>query len=377
MNIRPYIERLVSKRGSDLFITSDLRPTMKIHGQMVHLDDKPLTEKEAKHAILGLMDNGLADEFITTKEANFAYEIQGLGRFRISAYFHRSNCGMVIRHISDQIPPFDSLGLDSAIKPFIMGKRGLILVVGSTGHGKSTSLAAMLNYRNQNASGHIISIEDPIEFIHVHQKSIFTQREVGIDTDSYRVALKHALRQAPDVLCLSEIRDAETMKMALEFAQTGHLCLATLHANSANQALDRIIHLFPKAQQSQIWLELSLNLKAIIGQQLVPKANGQGRALALEVLVNAPVISNLIRKGEIESLKEYMSRKNQYGMRTFDQSLFELTTSGQVDYQEAIRHADSVNDLRLLVKLSKQTDSSKSGFMPMAMTPKEPPSLDL
>jgi twitching motility protein PilU len=296
-------------------------------------------------------------ELAETHECNFAISARGVGRFRVSAFYQRNLVGMVLRRIETQIPTIEDLKLPEVLKQLSMSKRGLVLFVGGTGAGKSTSLAAMIGQRNKNSQGHIISIEDPIEFIHQHQGCIVTQREVGIDTESFEVALKNTLRQAPDVIMIGEVRTRETMDYAVAFAETGHLCLATLHANNANQALDRIIHFFPADRHDQVWMDLSLNLRAIVAQQLVPTPDGKGRRVVIEVLINTPLAADLIRKGEVHELKNLMKRSNEQGMQTFDQALYQLYSNGEITYEDALAHADSANDLRLMIKLGSETDA--------------------
>jgi twitching motility protein PilU len=304
------------------------------------------------------MNEKQRNEFLEKKELNFAVSARGIGRFRASAFYQRNLAGMVLRRIETKIPQVDELGLPEIIKELAMTKRGLIIFVGATGTGKSTSLASMIGHRNQNSKGHIISIEDPIEFIHQHQGCIITQREVGIDTESFEVALKNTLRQAPDVILIGEVRSRETMDHAIAFAETGHLCLCTLHANNANQALDRIIHFFPADRHRQLWMDLSLNLKAIVAQQLIPTPDGNGRRACLEIMINTPLAQDLIRKGEVSELKELMKRSTELGMQTFDQALYALYDAGEITYEDALLHADSPNDLRLMIKLASETDSN-------------------
>jgi twitching motility protein PilU len=303
------------------------------------------------------MNEGQRAEFLKTKELNFAISARGIGRFRCSAFYQRNLAGMVLRRIETNIPSVDSLGLPEIIKELAMTKRGLIIFVGATGTGKSTSLAAMVGHRNKNSKGHIISIEDPIEFIHQHQGCIITQREVGLDTESFESALKNTLRQAPDVILIGEVRSRETMEHAVAFAETGHLCLCTLHANNANQALDRILHFFPADRHQQLWMDLSLNLKAMVAQQLIPTPDGKSRRACIEILLNTPLASDLIRKGKVSDLKELMKKSNEIGMQTFDQALYELYDAGEITYEDALAHADSANDLRLLIKLASESDS--------------------
>jgi len=349
---------MVEKGASDLFITAGVPPSIKVNGKIMPATTTPLPPEKAREVVLGVMNEKQRREFLENKELNFAISARGIGRFRASAFYQRNLAGMVLRRIETTIPNVDDLGLPDVIKDLAMTKRGLILFVGATGTGKSTSLAAMIGHRNQNSKGHIISIEDPIEFIHQHQGCIITQREVGIDTDSFETALKNTLRQAPDVILIGEVRTRETMEHAIAFSETGHLCLATLHANNANQALDRIIHFFPADRHRQLWMDLSLNLRGIVAQQLIPTPDGQGRRACLEVLLNTPLASDLIRKGEVSELKELMKKSTELGMQTFDQALYELYDAGEITYEDALSYADSPNDLRLMIKLGSETDAA-------------------
>ncbi len=351
MDFEGLLKFMVSKRASDLFITAGVPPCMKINGKIVPVTQRELAPEKAREVVLSVMNEEQRRDFARTRECNFAISASGIGRFRVSAFQQRNNVGMVLRRIEMRIPTTEELRLPEVIKQLAMTKRGLIIFVGATGTGKSTSLAAMIGYRNRNSTGHIITIEDPIEFIHSHEKCIVTQREVGIDTENFEVALKNTLRQAPDVILIGEVRTAETMDYAVAFAETGHLALCTLHANNANQALDRILHFFPKEKHNQVLLDLSLNLRAIVAQQLIPTPDGAGRRPAIEVLINTPLVSDHIRKGEVHMLKELMKRSNELGMQTFDQSLFKLFKAGDITYEDALHHADSANDLRLLIKL--------------------------
>lgn len=351
------LKTMVEKGASDLFITAGLPPSIKLHGRVAPLSTTPLTPEKSRELVMGVMNENQREEFLRTKELNFAISARGIGRFRCSAFYQRNLAGMVLRRIETNIPSVDGLGLPEIIKELAMTKRGLIIFVGATGTGKSTSLAAMIGHRNRNSKGHIISIEDPIEFIHQHQGCIITQREVGLDTESFEVALKNTLRQAPDVILIGEVRSRETMEHAIAFAETGHLCLCTLHANNANQALDRILHFFPADRHQQLWMDLSLNLKAMIAQQLIPTPDGNGRRACLEVLLNTPLASDLIRKGAVSDLKELMKKSTEVGMQTFDQALYELYDAGEITYEDALAHADSANDLRLLIKLASESDS--------------------
>tara|TARA_Y100001956_G_scaffold12442_1_gene11657 strand:- start:2082 stop:3152 length:1071 start_codon:yes stop_codon:yes gene_type:complete len=329
---------------------------MKVHGKILPVTKTPLSPEQTRETVLGVMTEAQRREFAENRECNFAISARGIGRFRVSAFYQRNLVGMVLRRIEINIPTMEELRLPDVLKQLAMTKRGLVIFVGATGTGKSTSLASMIGYRNKHSSGHIISIEDPIEFIHQHQNCIVTQREVGIDTDSFEVALKNTLRQAPDVILIGEVRTKETMDHAVAFAETGHLCLATLHANNANQALDRIIHFFPNEMHQQVWMDLSLNLKAIVAQQLIPTPDGKGRRAAIEVLLNTPLAADMIRKGEVHELKPLMARSNEVGMQTFDQALYKLYSTGEITYEDALAHADSANDLRLMIKLGSETD---------------------
>lgn len=357
MDFERLLALMVEKGASDLFITAGVPPSMKLNGRVVPVTTTPLSPEKARETVLSVMNDKQRHEFLETKELNFAVSARGIGRFRCSAFYQRNLAGMVLRRIETNIPKIDDLGLPEIIKELAMTKRGLIMFVGATGTGKSTSLAAMIGHRNRNSKGHIISIEDPIEFIHQHQGCIVTQREVGIDTESFEVALKNTLRQAPDVILIGEVRSRETMEHAIAFAETGHLCLCTLHANNANQALDRIIHFFPADRHRQLWMDLSLNLKGIVAQQLIPTPDGQGRRACLEVMLNTPLAADLIRKGDVVELKALMTKSSELGMQTFDQALFELYDQGEITYEDALSYADSPNDLRLMIKLASETDS--------------------
>lgn len=371
MDIEKLLKLVVIKKASDLFITAGFPPSIKLEGHLIPVTKTPLTATEAKELVLGVMDEKQRLEFELKQECNFAIAKVGIGRFRVSAFQQRNQSGMVLRRIEEKIPSIEELKLPRILKDLTMIKRGLVILVGATGTGKSTTLASMLGYRNENETGHIISIEDPIEFIHQHRKCIVTQREVGIDTKSYEVALKNTLRQAPDVIMIGEIRSQDTMQYALNFAETGHLCLATLHANNANQALDRILHFFPPEHHHQVWMDLSLNLKGIVAQQLIPALDGAGRRPAIEVLLNTPLAQDMIRKGDVHALKELMKKSRELGMQTFDQALFDLYNSGEISYEEAIRHADSANDLRLMIKLGSEVDENylteRSGKLTLQM----------
>ncbi len=345
---------MVSKGGSDLFITAGFPPAIKIDGRMTPVSSQPLTAAHTADLARAIMNDKQTAGFELTKEANFAISPGDLGRFRVSAFVQMSSVGMVLRTITTQIPKFEDLALPEVLKDVIMSKRGLVIMVGATGSGKSTTLAAMVGYRNENSYGHIITIEDPVEFVHPHRNCVITQREVGVDTDSFEAALKNSLRQAPDVIQIGEIRDRETMEHAIAFAETGHLCLATLHANSANQALDRIINFFPEERRQQLLMDLSLNLRGLISQRLIPKKEDKGRVVAMEIMLNSPLISDLIFKGEVHEIKEIMKKSRELGMQTFDQALFDLYELDKISYEDALRNADSVNDLRLTIKLNSK-----------------------
>ena len=342
---------MLSKNGSDLFITSDFPPAFKIDGKVTPVSNQPLSAAHTIDLARAIMSDKQSAEFEATKECNFAINPGGMGRFRVSAFMHQGKVGMVMRTITTAIPKFEDLGLPEQLKDVAMTKRGLVIMVGATGSGKSTSLAAMIGYRNANSYGHIITIEDPIEYVHPHGNCIITQREIGLDTDDWGVALKNTLRQAPDVIQIGEIRERETMDFAIAFAETGHLCLATLHANSANQALDRIINFFPEERRAQLLMDLSLNLKGIISQRLLPVKGKKGRVAAIEILLNSPLISDLIFKGDVHEIKEIMKKSRELGMQTFDQALFDLHEDDMITYEDALRNADSVNELRLAIKL--------------------------
>jgi len=355
MEVNEMLIKMAEKKASDLFVTAGVAPCIKVHGRLQPVDETPLTPERTRELVMSIMNESQRKEFVRTHECNFAISSRGVGRFRVSAFYQRNLAGMVLRRIETKIPSTEELLLPPIVNDLAMTKRGLIIFVGATGTGKSTSLAAMIGHRNRNASGHIITIEDPIEFVHQHHKSIVTQREVGIDTESFDVALKNTLRQAPDVILIGEIRTRQTMEHAVVFAETGHLCLATLHANNANQALDRIQNFFPHEARDQLWMDLSLNLKAMIAQQLVPTVDGQGRRAAIEVLVNTPLVSDMIRKGEVHALKELMERSREHGMQTFDQALYDLYCEGSISYENALAYADSQNNLRLMIKMGTQT----------------------
>jgi twitching motility protein PilU len=348
---------MISKRGSDLFITAGFPPAIKIDGKIIPQSNQVLTPQHTAELVRAVMNDRQAAEFESTKECNFAISPAGIGRFRTNAFVQQGRIGMVCRTIAQKIPTLDELGLPAVLKDIAMSKRGLVIFVGGTGTGKTTSLAALVDYRNENSYGHIITLEDPIEYVHAHKNCVVTQREVGIDTDSWEAGLKNTLRQAPDVILMGEVRDRETMDYAIAFAETGHLCLATLHANSANQAIDRIINFFPEDRRQQLLMDLSLNLRGMVSQRLVPMKERKGRVPAVEVLLNSPLISDLIFKGEIAEIKDLMKRSRELGMQTFDQSLFDLFEENLIGYEDALRNADSINDLRLQIKLnSKHSD---------------------
>ncbi|HAT50201.1 MAG: PilT/PilU family type 4a pilus ATPase [Nitrospirae bacterium] len=353
------LKAMKSKGGSDLFITSGFPPACKLDGIMTPLTNQALETKDANMLVRSIMNDRQIKDFDATRECNFAISPPGIGRFRVNAFVQQGRSGMVLRTITTDIPNFEQLGLPPVLKDVIMAKTGLVLVVGGTGSGKSTTLAAMIGLRNQESHGHIITIEDPIEYVHPHINCLITQREVGVDTDSWHVALKNTLRQAPNVILIGEIRDQETMEHAINFAETGHLALSTLHANNANQALDRIINLFPSEKRQQLLMDLSLNIRAIISQRLLRKKTG-GRVAAIEILLNSPLISELIFKGEVHGIKEVMGRSNEMGMKTFDQALFDLYEADLINYEEAMRSADSANELRLKIKLEGKAAKGKS-----------------
>jgi twitching motility protein PilU len=342
---------MLSKKASDMFITAGFPPAMKIDGKMTPVSPQVLSAQQAREIARSIMNDKQTSEFDASNECNFAIGIPGVARFRVNAFVQRGSVGLVFRTITTKIPKFEDLGLPEVLKEIVMSKRGLVIFVGGTGSGKSTSLAAMIGYRNENSYGHIITIEDPVEFVHDHKNCVITQREVGVDTENWHIALKNTLRQAPDVILIGEIRDRETMDYAIAFAETGHLCMATLHANSTNQALDRIINFFPEERRQQLLMDLSLNIRSIISQRLIPKIDGVGRVAAIEILINSPLISDLIFKGDVHSIKEIIAKSNELGMQTFDQALFHLLEQGLISYDDALRNADSVNDLRLRVKL--------------------------
>lgn len=361
---RQYLHGLLSKMqeegGSDLFITAGAPPCMRLHGKITPITEKKMTPQQTLALTTSVMEEKEQIEFEATRECNFAISVPDVARFRVNAFVQRGSSGMVIRIIGFEVPSFDKLNLPVVLKDVAMTTRGLVIFVGGTGSGKSTSLAALIDYRNENSQGHIITIEDPVEFVHKHKGCLVTQREVGTDTESFSIALKNTLRQAPDVILIGEIRDEHTMEHAIAFAETGHLCLATLHANNTNQAMDRIINFFPEERRNQLLLDLSLNLKAVVSQRLLSTPGGDGRRAAVEILLNTPLMSELIKKGEIHEMKELVKKSREQGMKTFDEAIFELIKVGEVTMEEGMRNADSVNDLRLRIKL----DESGRGVVP-------------
>jgi twitching motility protein PilU len=350
------LRRMVEKKGSDLFITAGFPPAIKIDGEIRPQSDRALTSEQSSSMVRAIMNDRQTKEFDATKEANFAIAPPGIGRFRVSAFIQQGSTGAVVRTITAKIPTFDELELPPILKDVVLSKRGLAIIVGGTGSGKSTTLAAMVGYRNEKTRGHIVTIEDPVEYVHAHKGCVVTHREVGVDCDNWHIALKNTLRQAPDVILIGEIRDRETMEYCIQFAETGHLVLATLHANSSNQALDRIINFFPEERREQLLMDLSLNVRALISQRLIPRESGAGRMAAMEIMLHSPLIADLIFKGEVAKIKEVMSRSNRQGMKTFDQALFELYENGVVSYEDALRNADSKNELRLRVKLESKRE---------------------
>src|ERR1043166_864779 len=357
--VNDLLRLMISRNGSDLFLTAEFPPAIKVDGKVSKVSPQPLTGAHTITLARAIMNDKQAAEFDRTKEGNFAISPQGIGRFRVNAFVQQGQVGLVLRTIPQTLPTIDSLNLPQVLKDVAMTKRGLVIFVGATGSGKSTSLAAMVDYRNENSFGHIITIEDPVEFVHPHKNCIITQREVGIDTDGWGLALKNMMRQAPDVILMGEIRDRETMDHAVAFAETGHLCMATLHANSANQALDRIINFFPEERRAQLLMDLSLNLKALVSQRLLPRQEGKGRIAAVEILLNTPLISELIFKGEVSEIKSLITKSRELGMQTFDQALFDLFEADMITYEDALRNADSVNDLRLRIKLESKNAKNR------------------
>ena len=354
------LRRVVERKASDLFITAGFPPAVKVDGEIRPQSDRKLSPEESAMLVRSIMNDRQSREFDATKECNFAISPLGIGRFRVSAFMQMGQVGCVIRLINANIPSFEELDLPPVLREVVLSKRGLVIIVGGTGSGKSTTLAAMVGYRNEQTRGHIVTIEDPVEFVHPHKGCVVTHREVGVDTDSWQAALKNTLRQAPDVILIGEIRDRETMEYGIQFAETGHLVLATLHANSSNQALDRIINFFPEERREQVLMDLSLNLRGLISQRLVPREGGEGRIAATEIMLNSPLIQDLIFKGKVAEIKEVMSRSNRMGMKTFDQCLFDLYESAYISYEDAMRNADSKNELRLRVKLESKRDSRQA-----------------
>ena len=367
MDIEDLLVRMVKEGASDGFITAGAPPSIKVDGEIHPMFDAPLTEQETRELVLSTLRKDQQEDFQKHHECNYAMSSESLGRFRASAFMQRGKYGLVVRRIQSEIPTVDELGLPPIIKELAMTKRGLVIFVGATGTGKSTSLAAVVGYRNHNSRGHIISIEDPIEYIHEHAGCIITQREVGMDTESFDVALKNTLRQAPDVILIGEVRTAETMRQALTFAETGHLCLCTLHANNANQALDRIQSFFPPEMFNQVWMDLSLNLKAMVAQQLLPRKDGKGRTPVVEVLLNSPLIAEYIRKGEVHLIKELMAKSTELGMQTLDQALVKAYKDGLIDKEEALRFADSANDVRLKIKMHERGEFGSGDGLGLAV----------
>ena len=357
------LKKMVAKEGSDLFITAGFPPAIKIDGEIHKAAEQNLTPAQSAVVIRAIMNDKQAKQFDATQECNFAIYPQGIGRFRVSAFVQQGQVGAVIRRIVTEIPTIEDLDLPPALNDIVMTKRGLVILVGATGSGKSTTLAAMIGYRNANSRGHIVTIEDPIEYMHPHNRCVVTQREVGVDTESWHAALKNTLRQAPDVILIGEIRDKETMEFGIQFAETGHLCLATMHANNANQALDRVINFFPHEKRNQLLMDLSLNIKAIVSQRLLPRESGAGRIAAVEIMLQTPLISDLIFRGEIAALKDVMKKSDRLGMQTFDQALFDLFERGVISYEDALKNADSKNEIRLRVKL----ESKRAATDPMAV----------
>ncbi|GLX81511.1 PilT/PilU family type 4a pilus ATPase [Thalassotalea eurytherma] len=371
------LKKMVDEKASDMFVTAKLPVSAKINGELQPIDMHVLSSDDALNLVHSAMNAKQKEQFDLEKECNFAISIDDIGRFRVSAFWQRDMAGMVIRRIVTEIPDADELGLPSVLKDVVMSKRGLVLFVGGTGTGKSTSMAALIGYRNKNSRGHILTIEDPVEFVHEHQKSMITQREVGLDTESFDAALKSSLRQAPDVILIGEIRSQEIMEHALSFAETGHLCIATLHANNANQAIDRIMHLVPAEQHGKLLFDLALNLRGIIAQQLIPTKDGNGRVAAIEILLNSPYIAELIKKGQVGEIKEVMEKSTEQGMQTFDQALFTLYQRGMINYADALHHADSPNDLRLMIKLRTNDQGGTGALSGVTLSGLEPDKDDM
>ncbi|WDD97910.1 PilT/PilU family type 4a pilus ATPase [Thalassomonas actiniarum] len=374
MTFHDLLRKMIQEDASDMFVSAKLAVSAKINGELQPIHDEILSPEEALGLVHDAMTEKQKQEFDESKECNFAISVDGIGRFRVSAFWQRDMAGMVIRRIVTDIPDVDDLGLPSVLKDVVMSKRGLVLFVGGTGTGKSTSMASLIGFRNRNSRGHILTIEDPVEFVHDHGKCMVTQREVGLDTESFDAALKSSLRQAPDVILIGEIRSQEVMEYALSFAETGHLCIATLHANNANQAIDRIMHLVPAEQHGKLLFDLALNLRGIIAQQLIPTSDGNGRVAAIEILLNSPFVAELIKKGDVGSIKEVMEKSNELGMQTFDQALFNLYQQGQINYADALHHADSPNDLRLMIKLRSNDQTGLGGLSGVTIDGLEPDS---
>jgi twitching motility protein PilU len=364
MDFKQLLSMMVEKKASDLFITAHWPPSIKIDGVIRPVGNTSLTPADARALVLGVMNEKQRAEFDDTNECQFAIDPKGIGRFRVSAFVQRDNAGMVLRRIESRIPTLEELHLPPTLRDFGMIKRGMVVFVGGTGTGKSTSLAALIGYRNRHSTGHIISVEDPIEYVHDHDGCIITQREVGVDTESFEVALRNTLRQAPDVILIGEIRTRQTMEYAIAFSETGHLVLATLHANNANQALDRMINFFPDDARNQLLLDLSLNLRGVVAQQLIARKGGKGRRPVVEILINTPLVAEKIRRGDIHEIKELMKRGNEQGMITFDQSLFQLYQEGEISVEDALKHADSANEVRLMIKLQPGGAAAGAGAKP-------------
>ena len=360
--VHDLLKLLISKKGSDLFLTAEFPPAFKVDGRVLPVSNQPLTAQHTADLVRAIMNDRQASDFESTKECNFAISPTGIGRFRVSAFVQQGKVGIVLRVIAEKIPTCEELTLPALINDLAMAKRGIVMIVGSTGSGKSTTLAAMVGYRNENSQGHIITIEDPIEYVHPHRNCIVTQREVGVDTEDWHVALKNTLRQAPDVILIGEVRDRNTMEHAIEFAETGHLVMCTLHANSTNQALDRVVNFFPEDRRPQLLMDLSLNLRALVSQRLVAFKDRKGRVPAVEIMLNTPLISDMIFKGEVHEIKEVMKRSRDQGMQTFDQALFDLHEAEMISYEDALRNADSVNDLRLQIKLNSKLFGGVAGI---------------
>lgn len=371
MEIVTILKAAVKHEASDIFITADRPPTLKVNGRMATLSQEPLSDEEARNLVLSTMNDEQKKVFERDKECNYAIDTKGAGRFRVSALYQRNRVGMVMRLVKDEIPTIEQLRVPEIIKELAMTKRGLVIFVGATGSGKSTTLAAMIGYRNQNSAGHILTIEDPIEFNHKHAGCVVTQREVGVDTESYDIALKNSLRQAPDVIMIGEIRSRDTMDYGIAFAETGHLCLSTLHANNANQAMDRIINFFPEDRHKQLFMDMSLNLKAVVAQRLIPKKDGTGRCVAVEVLLNTPLIGDMIEKGKVSEIKDVMKRSRELGMQTFDQAVYDLYKAGEISYEDALKNADSTNEVRLMIKLGAEAGEipEEAGMQGLALEP--------